>query len=59
VDDVVRHRIAVAKEILKEAGVELENRRTAQAAQLLEEAERVLKRLQEGLPDAWSALAEN
>jgi vacuolar-type H+-ATPase subunit E/Vma4 len=59
VNDVVRQEIALAKAILKEAGVELENRRAGQAAQLLEEAERVLKRLQEQVPNPWSRLTEN
>ncbi len=57
--DLARQKIAAAKEIVKEAGVELENRRASQAAQLLEEAERVLKRLYERLPNVWSELPEN
>jgi vacuolar-type H+-ATPase subunit E/Vma4 len=59
VDDVVKQKIALAKEILKEAGVELENRRAPEAAQLLEEAERVLTHFHERLPNAWAGLAKN
>jgi hypothetical protein len=58
-DDRVRQEIALAKEILKEAGVELENRRAPQAAQLLEEAERVLTHLHERIPNVWPGLPEN
>jgi hypothetical protein len=58
-DDRVRQEIALAKEILKEAGVELENRRAPQAAQLLDEAERELRRLHERTPNVWPGLPKN